>query len=95
MRKFADRRYKREPYFAEESEGILFSSGLIAGGALLGVLAAFLNFIPNFVDDETGLPLPIALGYKYFRFLWDADVVAVLLFALLGYLLFKGAADRK
>jgi hypothetical protein len=95
VRKIADKRYKRVPDAAEESEGTLLSSGLIAGGALLGVFGAFLNFIPGFIDGETGLPMPIAFGYKYMRFLWDADVVAVILFALLGYFLLKGAKDAK
>ncbi len=95
VRKIADKLYKRTPDAAEESEGTLLSSGLIAGGALLGVASAFLNFIPNFIDEATGLPLPLAIGYKYFRFLWDADIVAAALFGVLGYLLFKGAADRK
>jgi putative OPT family oligopeptide transporter len=95
VRKIADRRYNRVPDSSEESEGTLLSSGLIAGGALLGVAGAFLNFIPDFIDEETGLPLSLAVGFKYARFLWDADVVAVVLFLLLGWLLFRGAADRK
>ncbi len=95
VRKIADKRYKRKADAAEESEGTLLSSGLIAGGALLGVAGAFLNFIPNFVDDATGLPMPIAFAYTHLRFLWDADIVAVAMFALLGYLLYRGAADPK
>ena len=95
VRRIADARYKRARDSAEESEGTLLSSGLIAGGALLGVFGAFLNFIPGFVDDETGLPLPIAVGYKYLHFLWDADLIAVVLFGVLGYLLFRGAASKK
>ncbi len=95
VRKIADKRYKREPDNAEESEGTLLSSGLIAGGALLGVAGAFLNFIPNFIDDATGLPLNIAVGYNYLRFLWDADIIAVVLFGVLGYLLYRGAASQK
>jgi len=95
VRRIADKRYKRTRDAAEESEGTLLSSGLIAGGALLGVAGAFLNFIPNFVDDATGLPLPIAFAYNNLRFLWDADIIAVAVFALLGYLLFRGAADRR
>jgi uncharacterized oligopeptide transporter (OPT) family protein len=95
VRKIADKRYRRVPDATEESEGTLLSSGLIAGGALLGVFGAFLNFIPNFMDDNTGLPLSIAVGFNYLRFLWDSDVVAVVMFAILGYLLFKGAAEKK
>ncbi|MFN0156999.1 MAG: OPT family oligopeptide transporter [Bacteroidota bacterium] len=95
IRRIADKRYKREPDNAEESEGTLLSSGLIAGGALLGVFGAFLNFIPDFIDEGTGLPMPIALGYKYLGFLWENDIVAVVLFGVLGYMLYRGAADRK
>ena len=95
VRKIADWKYKREPDATEESEGTLLSSGLIAGGALLGVAAAFLNFIPNFVDDETGLPLPLAFGYKYLPFLWNSDWLAVIVFLALGWFLFKGAMNDK
>lgn len=95
IRKLADRRYNRIPDSAEESEGTLFSSGLIAGGALLGVFGAFLNFVPGLIDDATGLPMPLAIGYRYLQFLWDADIVAVVAFALLAYLLYRGAAERK
>lgn len=95
VRRIADKKFKRTPDSAEESEGTLFSSGLIAGGALLGVFVAFLNFIPDFIDGDTGLPLQIAVGYNYLRFLWDSDIVAIVVFAVLGYLLFKGAAERK
>lgn len=95
VRKIADYRYKRKADDVEEAEGTLFSSGLIAGGALLGVFAAFLNFIPNFMDDDTGLPLKIALGYNYLRFLWNIDWVAVIMFGVLGYLLYRGAKETK
>ncbi len=95
IRKWADKKYKRTPDAAEESEGTLLSSGLIAGGALVGVAGAFLNFIPDFVDENTGLPLPIAFAYNYLPFLWDMDVIAVALFGALGWLLLKGAADKK
>ncbi|MBS4027872.1 MAG: oligopeptide transporter, OPT family [Ignavibacteriales bacterium] len=95
VRKLADKVYKRKPDDPEESEGTLLSSGIIAGGALLGVLGAFLNFIPGFIDDETGLPMVLAIGYKYLRFAWDSDVLAIVVFGVLGWLLFKGAGDEK
>lgn len=91
VRRIADRRYKREPDATDESEGTLFSSGLIAGGALLGVAAAFLNFIPDFVDEETGLPMLLAIGYKYLPFLWNTELLAVAVFGLLMWILFKEA----
>ncbi len=94
VRRIADHRYKRVPDSAEESEGTLLSSGLIAGGALLGVLGAFLNFIPGFVDEETGLPMPLAIGYRMFPFLWDTDILTVFMFGVLGWILLRGAAGR-
>lgn len=93
IRKIADYRYRRTPDDVEESEGTLMSSGLIAGGALVGVLVAFLRFVLPFDDDETGLPLGIAFGYKYLRFLWDTDFVGVVMFAFLGFLLYREAAE--
>jgi putative OPT family oligopeptide transporter len=97
IRKMADRKYKRVPDDVEEAEGTLMSSGLIAGGALIGVLGAFLHFVPgmNFDDDVTGLPMAIAIGYKFLRFLYDADWFSLLMFGILGYLLLRGAASRK
>jgi hypothetical protein len=95
VRKLADYRYRREPDDVEESEGTLMSSGLIAGGALVGVSLAFLRFAVPFDDDETGLPLGIAFGYKYLRFLWNTDSLAVVMFAILGFLLYRGAAGKK
>lgn len=97
IRKLADRKYKRVPDDVEEAEGTLMSSGLIAGGALVGVLGAFLHFVPwmAFDDDNTALPMAIAIGYKYMRFLWDQDLISVLAFGILGYFLLRGAAPRK
>jgi uncharacterized oligopeptide transporter (OPT) family protein len=95
VRKIADHYYKRKADDPEESEGTLFSSGLIAGGALIGVLAAFLHFAIPFDDDNTGLPLDMAFAYKYLPFLWNADWLSVVMFAALGYLLYRGAKDLK
>lgn len=94
VRRIADKKYKREPDATDESEGTLFSSGLIAGGALLGVAGAFLNFIPNFVDEETGLPMPLAIGYKYLPFLWNAEALGVAMFAALMWILFREARNK-
>jgi putative OPT family oligopeptide transporter len=97
VRKIADRLYHRTPDDMEESEGTLLSSGLIAGGALIGVLGAFLRFVKgiHFDDDVTGLPTTIAFGYKLFPFLFNWDVLSVLMFGVLAYFLYRGAASRK
>ena len=95
VRKIADHLYKRKADDAEESQGTLLSSGLIAGGALIGVLAAFLHFVMPFDDDNTGLPLGIAFAYNHLSFLWNFDYLSVIMFAVLGYILYRGAKDQK
>ncbi len=93
VRKFADKKYGRVPDDASESEGTLLSSGLIAGGALVGVLAAFLHF-PVFglgFDEDFDLPMKIALGPRFWPGLFGSDVLPIVAFAGLAYLLFRGA----
>jgi putative OPT family oligopeptide transporter len=96
VRKLADRVYKRVPDDPAESEGTLFSSGLIAGGALVGVVAALLHFdvfhLP--FDEDLDLPMNIALGPRFWPGLFNSDLLPLLIFAGLGWLLFKGARDR-
>jgi hypothetical protein len=95
VRKLADRRYKRVPDDPGESEGTLLSSGLIAGGALVGVAVALLHF-PVFnlaFDDTLDLPMKLALGPKYWPGLFSSNLVPMLAFAGLGWLLFRGARD--
>lgn len=94
VRKIADRMYKRTPDSMEESEGTLMSSGLIAGGALIGVLAAFLRFVKwiHFDDETTGLPITIAFGYKLFPYLFSWQALSVVMFGVLGYFLYRGAS---
>ncbi len=97
VRKFADKRYGRVPDDASESEGTLLSSGLIAGGTLVGVLVAFLHF-PVFglgFDEDLDLPTKIALGPRFWPGLFGSDVLPIAAFAGLGYLLFRGAKGEK
>ncbi|MBK8101370.1 MAG: oligopeptide transporter, OPT family [Planctomycetes bacterium] len=51
VRKFADKRYQREPDAEDEPQGVLWCSGLIAGASILGILAAMQAFLPGFVSD--------------------------------------------
>jgi len=97
VRKFADKRYGRVPDDASESEGTLLSSGLIAGGALVGVLVAFLHF-PVFglgFDEDLDLPMKVALGPRLWPGLFGSDVLPLAAFAVLGVLLFRGAKGEK
>jgi len=99
VRKLADRAYRRQPDAEDEPQGTLFSSGLIAGAAILGILAAGLRFVPGF-DKDTGLYPPIALFSKLLAldellFVGATDVFGVGLLALLGLLMFRGAAPAR
>ncbi|NOT29757.1 MAG: oligopeptide transporter, OPT family [Planctomycetes bacterium] len=99
VRKLADKAYRRAPDAEDEPEGTLYSSGLIAGAAILGILAAALTFLPGF-DKKAGLYPPIALLAKLQEldatlFPHATDVLGVGLLALLGFLMFRGAAPAK
>ncbi|MSR62248.1 MAG: oligopeptide transporter, OPT family [Planctomycetes bacterium] len=99
VRKFADKAYKREPDAEDEPQGILFSSGLIAGAAILGILAAALTFLPGYDKANSYYP-PIALFSKLQEldgslFPHATDVFGIALLALLGFLMFRGAAPAK
>ena len=95
VRKIADRRYKRVPDADEEPEGTLFSSGLIAGAAILGVFAAMQGAVDGF-DEDTGLipgvaflaKLPFGAMSEYPNF---AQGFGVFVLALLGFLMFRSA----
>ena len=104
VRKLADRKYRREPDAEDEPEGTLYSSGLIAGASILGIVAAMQAFMPGY-NSDTGL-LP-GLGFlRHLPFgganaadddlndnpLSDLFGFAVLL--LLGYLLLRAAAPK-
>ena len=111
IRWFADRKVKSRnaaealasatPHSAEEEElgpGNLFATGLVAGGALMGVLVAFLMGGASYLQDK-GSPglahvlasinleggLTKALGQGGF------DLLGVAAFALMGIILFKVA----
>jgi len=97
VRKFADKKYGRVPDDASESEGTLLSSGLIAGGALVGVLVAFLHF-PVFglgFDEDLDLPMKIALGPRFWPAAFQSDLVPLAAFAALAFLLFRGARAKR
>ena len=74
-------------------KGNLFATGLVAGGALAGVLVAILSSIPSVsgklgdISAEHGLSSGLGeMGYK---------VLGVAFFAVMGYVLYKVAVSRK
>jgi len=101
VRKIADRKYQRVPDADDEPEGTLYSSGLIAGASILGILAAMEGFLPGF-NLDTGL-LPSLAFLRHLPFgganvadndLNDnplADLFGFGLLCLLGWLMFRAA----
>ncbi len=65
-RKFADRKTKLSEADQESSPGVLFSSGLIAGGALVGILACALSAPTTMTHDANGdaLAAPREVTYE-------------------------------
>lgn len=99
IRRLADRVYRREPDAEDEPEGTLYSSGLIAGAAILGIVAAALTFLPGY-DKEAGLYPPIAVLRPLLEldgslFAGATDLLGVALLVVLGWLMFRGAAPSK
>jgi putative OPT family oligopeptide transporter len=97
VRKIADRVYRRVPDADEEPEGTLFSSGLIAGAAIVGVLAAMQGSLPGF-DENSGLVPGLAVLANLPFGAGGDDVIGNLfgvgvLFAL-GYVMLRNARPR-
>ena len=65
VRKFSDGRAKRSVAEAESSPGTLFASGLIAGGAIAGLLGAALAGLEVEVTGPDGVVRPEALVTHY------------------------------
>jgi uncharacterized oligopeptide transporter (OPT) family protein len=101
VRKFADRRYGREPDAEDEPEGTLWCSGLIAGASILGILAAVQSIVPGYISAGDSVLLP---GLAFLRDLPFgavagadsplSDVVGFGMLLLLGWLMFRGARER-
>jgi putative OPT family oligopeptide transporter len=57
----ADKRSKVSAQESESSPGVLFASGLIAGGAIIGLLSAALEGVETTVPGPNGLPQQVTL----------------------------------
>src|SRR5882762_4600691 len=98
IRGFADKVKKRKGIIAKEGEedlekGNLFATGLVAGGALMGVIFAFLNIPDKIVAFLKKLSLEGAMtgalgetGYY---------LLGVVFFALMGYALYRAAIAKE
>jgi len=92
VRYIADKTAKRKlsEAEAESGPGVLFSSGLIAGGSLIGTAWAFMQLSEptrNFLNL-------VNFGPRLFEALAESDLLALLLFLLLGAVLWAVATER-
>jgi len=87
VRKLADKLYHRTADDAGETEGTLFSSGLIAGGALVGILVAGIV--------GTGLGDTFAIGDRWLPALSQSRLAGLGIFALLASWLLASARAKK
>ena len=95
IRGIADKKLKKQKTETEEDEdlrkGNLFATGLVAGGALFGVVVAILT-----VFFESGMN-SISMGETLRGKLGSGgyDILAVIFFAALGFILYKIALSKK
>lgn len=83
VRKLSDKVYGRVEDDMSETEGTLFSSGLIAGGALVGILVAGIV--------GAGMDAQFALGERWMPHLSQSRLLGVGVFAALAFWLFQKA----
>lgn len=91
LRKVVESRHEGEAVREKRESGVLFSSGLIAGAALVGVLIAAIIFFAEQVALFAWLVERWTVGYDWMGPL--ATPVAIGIFAALAWLLFR-VSDR-
>ncbi len=92
VRALVDKRRKTSGSEAEFSPGVLMSSGYIAGGALMGVLLAFLTLSSNLSGKhwDTAIDISGSMGL-----LATADWWALIFFVVIGFALYRvGIASK-
>lgn len=91
---FADKVTNRKGEESEVGSGALFSSGLIAGGSLTGILVAVL--LGTNVDTSEGPQSVIALVHHTVHGVIPegGNLVAIFMFALLAYIIFRFAKTK-
>jgi len=103
MKALADRmRQKSEGAATEESElssGMLYSTGLVAGGSLGGVLIALVAFIGDFFlhMEKPTLIESLDFGEKWFPSLKNGvpgNILCAVVFAVLCFLLVRNALKK-
>jgi hypothetical protein len=87
----------------EVSSGMLYSTGLVAGGTLTGVLIALLNGVEKTVTGPDGQPKSVSViqyildkvgVHGWERFGHMADLIGILFFAGLCFLLLRASRQK-
>jgi hypothetical protein len=98
MRALGDRITGHKGSESEVSSGMLYSTGLVAGGALTGVLIAALAGIPVTVDGQQVSLIQRIFDlvgvHEWARLGAAADIIGVVMFAGLCYLLLRAAREK-
>jgi len=94
IKMIADRVSNRSGEEGEVSSGALFSSGLIAGGSLTGILVAVL--LGTNVSTSDGTKSVIAIVHDAVRTVIPegGDLIAIAMFSLLAYIVFRVARTK-
>ena len=83
---------------SEISSGMLYATGLVAGGSLLGVLIAWLQGLPRDAADASqtyaGRILDAVGVHGWSNLGGTADLIAAVMFALLCFALFRAARQK-
>ncbi len=81
------RKVKEENYEKADKRATLFSSGLIAGGAIIAVLIAVLK--------TSGWLDRISLSFILEKYDWLSNLISILVFALFGFLIYNWALKER
>jgi len=93
-RKFKDKNLTEEQLVAEgdKSPGVLMASGYIAGGALAGIVVAFIAGVPRFGDFNAGIEKWAGDHNSFFNGA-NADLLSMIPFAVLVVLLYLAGRE--
>jgi hypothetical protein len=93
-KKFKDKNLTEEQLVAEgdKSPGVLMASGYIAGGALAGIVVAFIAGVPRFGDFNAGIEKWAGDHNSFFNGA-NADLLSLIPFAVLVVLLYLAGRE--
>ncbi|MBZ0245067.1 MAG: oligopeptide transporter, OPT family [Cyclobacteriaceae bacterium] len=94
IKQIADKVTKRKENESEVGSGALFSSGLIAGGSLTGILVAVL--LGTNVDTTEGPQSVIAVIHHALHGIIPegGDLISILMFSIMAYIVFRFAVAK-